>query len=174
MGAGHLAGGPGGGAGGDAVVDDQGQPVLQGDPRPVAAQPLRPGLQLGAAGPLQLLHLVAGEPGAGQHVPVDDEDAVLADRPDRQLGLERHPELADQDHVERRAQSPGDLEGHGDTAPRQAQDDGVLVAVGVHGACQLTAGVGTVLEHHGGHLPVTGRPLHALPDRSPSLGAFGP
>jgi hypothetical protein len=54
---------------------------------------------------------------------VDDPHPVLSDRAHAQLGLERHPELAHDDHVQRRAQRLRHLERDRDPAPRQAKDN---------------------------------------------------
>ena len=53
-------------------------------------------------------------------VVVDHTDTVLADRPHRELGLGREPDLADQDHVERYMQHDGHFVPDGDTSPGSA------------------------------------------------------
>ena len=76
---------------------------------------------------------LAGEPGARDDVGVEHEHPVLADGAGRELGLEGHAELADQDHVERGVQPPRDLEGDGHPAAGEAEDDGVGVPVALEG-----------------------------------------
>ena len=66
VGARDLAGGPGGGAGGHAVVDHDGDPVQQGPPRTGRAQPAYPVVELGAAVLLQRVQRVARQPGAAR------------------------------------------------------------------------------------------------------------
>jgi len=61
---------------------------------------------------------------------VDDPHPVLPDRAHAQLGLERHPELAHDDDIQRRAKRPGHLRRDRDAAPRQAQqNDGLAPQV---------------------------------------------
>src|SRR5690242_20939485 len=48
---------------------------------------------------------------------------LFRSRAQRQLGLERHADLAHQDDVERGVERPGDLDSDGDAAARQRQHD---------------------------------------------------
>ena len=59
-------------------------------------------------------------------VGVDHPDPALTDGAHGELGLEGHAELADHDHVERGVQRTGHLEGHGDPAAREPEDDDVV------------------------------------------------
>jgi hypothetical protein len=98
---GHLTGCGGSGSRGDPVVHD--------DRRPSGERPaLAPGAKLcGAA--LELLpfaildgaDLVRRDPGSGDELTVDDANAAFTDGPHGQLRLGRHPELANEDDVER-------------------------------------------------------------------------
>ena len=82
-----------------------------------------------------------------------DFDASGRDRAHGELGMTRHPELADQKDVEGHGELRGDFERHGNAAARQSQHDDVG-SVGVFGQlrCELAAGVSTVAELHGASL----------------------
>ena len=54
----------------------------------------------------------------------DDHHAVLADCPHGKLGLVRHPELADDNHVEGSAKRPGNSGCNGHATTRQPEHDG--------------------------------------------------
>jgi hypothetical protein len=64
----------------------------------------------------------------GDHLGIDDPDAALPDRAQAQLGLDGYAELADHDHVERRAQRPRHLRRDGHTATGERQHHDVLAA----------------------------------------------
>ncbi len=64
-------------------------------------------------------------PGPAEDLVVFDPDAPFADRAHGQLRLERHSELAHDDHVQRCAQCLRDLEGDRYAAAWQAQHDGL-------------------------------------------------
>ena len=66
-------------------------------------------------------------PGRVDDLGVDDPYAVLPDRAHAQLGLERHPELTYDDHVQRRAKRLRHLGRDRDAASRQAKDNDGLV-----------------------------------------------
>jgi hypothetical protein len=74
---------------------------------------------------------------------------TLADRTHGELGLERHAELAHDDHVERGVERPRDLGRHRHTAARQTQHDGRLVAEVVQPGGEAPAGVDSISEVHG-------------------------
>src|SRR5690606_6982891 len=173
VGAGHLAGGPGRRAGGDAVVDDDGGPAGERHPGPVAPEAAGPALQLGPLPGLDLGDLALGDTGHAHDLGVDHPGAVLADRAHAQLGLERHAQLADDDDVQRRAQRGGDLVGHRDTTPGQAQHDDGLVAQVRQLRGQPPPGISPIAEPPGSTLaPVCGRraypPRRPLTPRSPA------
>ncbi len=71
--------------------------------------------------------VVLGGSYQANEVVVDDADAVLADRAHRQLGLAGRPDLAHQDHVERRVEGAGDLERNRHAATRETEDDQIVV-----------------------------------------------
>ncbi len=79
---------------------------------------------------------------------IGDPHPVLADCPHGQLGLERHADLADNDHVQRRAQRAGHLRGDRHAAARQAEDDDWLTAQMLQPPGQLAARIITTSEHH--------------------------
>jgi hypothetical protein len=66
------------------------------------------------------------------HLVVDDDRAVFADGAHRELSVPGHPELADQDHVDRRPDRPSDLGRHRHAAAREPDDD--------HGVAGAAAG----------------------------------
>jgi hypothetical protein len=80
---------------------------------------------------------------------VDAPYAVLADRAHAQLRLEGHAEFAHQDDVQRRSEVPGDFRGDRDAAPRQAEDDHVLVPEVVQTLGQAASSVVAIGEIHG-------------------------
>ena len=61
------------------------------------------------------------DPSRPDHPLVTDLDAVLAERTHRELRLPRHPQLADDDHVERSPEDPRDLGSDRDPSAWQAE-----------------------------------------------------
>lgn len=92
----------------------------------IATVALHPALQLGPLRGLDRGHLLFSEPGLVHHGTVDHLHAALADGAEGQLGMQRHTELAHQQHIKWRVQGFGYLEGHRDTASRQTQHHNVL------------------------------------------------
>ena len=80
---------------------------------------------------------------------------VLTDGSDAQLRLERHPELAHHDHIQRRAKRAGNLRSHRDAAPRQAKHHNPLPAQILQPRRQLPSRIGAISETHGAPLPVS-------------------
>jgi hypothetical protein len=62
--------------------------------------------------------------------------------------LARHAELAHDEHVERRPEDAGDLEGDGNAAARQAEDHGPGPSMVLEGVAQLATGVDAIDERH--------------------------
>ncbi len=96
--------------------------------------------------------LVVVDPVRPDHVVVDHDRTVLADRTHRQLTVPRHTELADQDHVDGRRDRACDLVRHGDTAAGQTHDDhGFTVGIPgercAHEGAEPPACVDAVVEH---------------------------
>jgi hypothetical protein len=77
---------------------------------------------------------------------VDHPHAVLPDRAHPQLGLVRHPELADHDHIQRRPQRPGHLQRNRHTAPRQAEHNHRLAPQVLQPGGQQPPRIGTISE----------------------------
>ena len=99
------------------------------------------------------------------HLLVEHADAVLADGAHGELPLEREPELADEDHVERGVQRGRDLEGDGNAAAGETEHD----EVHVRGSARGPAPVGSLLRCGSGTawlLPTPGPPTG-----SPSNGS---
>ena len=93
-----------------------------------ATEPFRATRQLGPLLRLDSFHLVLGQVGFPHHGVVDHPHPALTDGAESQFGLKRHPQLAHHQHIQRRGQCPGDLEGHRHPTARQAQHDNVLAA----------------------------------------------
>ena len=70
--------------------------------------------------------VVGGDGGPAHGALVDDAGAALADRAHCDLWMPRHPHLAHDDHVERRAQPFRDDCGHGNATAGQAQHNGIV------------------------------------------------
>jgi hypothetical protein len=143
---GDLAGCPGGGAGGDPVIHDDRDTPGQRLSRPARPVPDR------AGGDLRLLpfpgggQLVVTDAGLPENLRVDYDGPVLADGAHREFRLGRRAELADHDHVERRAERPGHLEGHRHTAAGQAEHDHTMAPQVPEQAGEPPPGVGAVRE----------------------------
>ena len=76
-------------------------------------------------------------------------DAAEADRSDRELLVPGNTQLAHREHVEGRSQASRHLEGDGNTAPRQGDDDHVVATrVLLELSRQQLPRVGTVAEAH--------------------------
>ena len=87
--------------------------------------------ELGRLAVDHLAHLLVGDVQAGHHVVVHHHAAAAGQRAHRELRPARHPELADQEHVQRRAQRRGDFPGHRHAAAGQPEAPAhVPVAVG--------------------------------------------
>ena len=90
------------GAGGEPVVDDDGDPAVHRDARAPAAIRGEASIQLGP--PWAVARSIASGPRpSAQHVVVDQRDAVLGDGADGQFRLIRRAELAHEQHVQRHA-----------------------------------------------------------------------
>ena len=154
---------PGGRPGGDPVVDDD-----RDDAREPGERVTRPQL-LDAPGdrrqlaPFHVGQGVGSQAAVPQHGHVDDPDAALTDRAQRELRLPGQGELADQGHVERSTERLGDAGGNGHPASRQTQHhEPVLPAQrGRETFAQLPSGIVPVGErrapctHHAYDPPVS-------------------
>ena len=118
-----LASSPGRGPGGDAVVDHHGGPAGQRLARSADPVTRGAGIHLCLLERLHRGQLIRRHPRRPDDLAVDHPYAVLPDGAHPELGVERHPELADHDHIQRRTERPGHLERDRDTAPRQAEHD---------------------------------------------------
>ena len=97
-----------------------------------------------------LLHVgddLRRDPRLGDDLVVHHPHTTLTDRSHREFGLEGHAELAHQDHVERRSEPDGHLCGHRHAAPRQAEDDRVLLAEMGQQGRESAARLSSVGEH---------------------------
>ncbi|GIU89668.1 MAG: hypothetical protein KatS3mg010_0767 [Acidimicrobiia bacterium] len=124
--------------------------------RPIAPEPARPPLQLGALPPLHLGELRVGHLRRTDDLLVHDAHPALADRAHPELGLEGHAELADDDHVERRTERGRDLVRDRDATARQAEHDDVVAPERLQALGEALPGVTPVGERHRSHLPAIG------------------
>ena len=65
---------------------------------------------------------------------------------ERELRLPRHPELSRNDDVQGRVEGLGDPGRHGDTAPRQAEDDGIDQLFTAQALAQRAPGMDPIAE----------------------------
>ena len=137
-----------GGTGGEAVVDNDRRAPLERDPLPSSPIRGRPAVELGLLGSLDGRKAFGIDARGRQHLAVDDEDAVLAERAHGQLGLGGHADLADHDHVEGRTECGRHLEADRHAATGQAEDDHVGRRQVSESLGELPARVGTVPVDH--------------------------
>ena len=150
---GDVAGGAGGRAGGDAVVDEHRGTAGEVDARCGPAELVGPPLQLLALASFDSGEVGLGGPGETDDLVVDDADTIFADRPHRQLGLTRDSDLADDDDVEGRVERLRDLERNGDAAPREPEYDDVVTPKVLEARSERRASLRPVSEHPDhGHL----------------------
>lgn len=138
----------------DPVVDDDRRTTIEGERVAPPAQATDPHLELRALQLLDRAHLALGDPGAGDEVLVEHLVPTFADGAHRELGLERQPELAHHDDVERGAEGSGHLDGNRDTTPGHTEHDDVLVTQVPEVVREPTSRIGAVLEQcrrGGGH-----------------------
>ena len=109
-----------------AVVDDHHRRAAQVRGRGVAAEGADPRLHLRAARRDEPLELGGRHADARRGPAVQQGDAALGDRADRELRLDRGAELAHHRDVERRPQGAGDLRRHRHPAAGHAEHHGAL------------------------------------------------
>lgn len=149
MGAGHLAGGEGGGAGGDAVVDEEHRASGQRGARATLSEAVRLPGQLGLLAVLDGVDIGAGDVAHADDVVAEHLGAALADGAEAQLPVVRDAELADDDHVQGCVQGAGHLVGDDHAATRQAEHDGVVEFQMPQPLGELPSGIRAVCEVHG-------------------------
>jgi hypothetical protein len=145
---GDPAGGARRGSGGDAVIDDDGDPAGQRLARPGSPVTRRAGCHPRLLTRLHRGQLVRTHPGLPDDRAVDHPHPVLPDGAHTEFGLERYPELADHDHIKRRAQRPGHLQRNRDAAPRQAEHDHRLAAQVLQPCGQPPPRIAAIGEQH--------------------------
>jgi flavin-binding protein dodecin len=116
--------------------------------RSVAAEAAGSAFQLGPLARLHRGELARGDASEVDYLVVDDPYPALANRSHAQLGLERHTELANHDHIERCLKRCGDLKGNRDASARQADHDHWLTPQMLQLSRKTPTGVGTISEHH--------------------------
>ena len=153
----HLTGGARRRTGGDTVIDDDSASIVEAEARTVT--PVLSGalLQLDTLPAFDRLDVIDPEARRPHHLLVDDPNSALADGSHRQLGLEGHPELPHDDHVERRSEGLGHLEGDGHPATGQPEHHDVAAPdVGpLHHLGQVAAGVHPIAVPYDSLLEVT-------------------
>ena len=122
---GRLTGGPGGGSGGDTVVDHHDGAAGDRQRRPALAQHLRAAGDLADRDLLDGGVLLRADPGRADDGLVHDPRALLADRAHGQLGVAGDADLADDQDVQRGVQGLCHAHRDGDAPAGQAQDDGI-------------------------------------------------
>ena len=105
----------------DAIVDDDRATVREVVARSRAAYRTQQAIEVASFAPLDLGELFLGEPSGSADLAVHDHHAVLADGAHGQFGLAGNTELADDDHVQRRADCRGDLGSNGNPTARQPE-----------------------------------------------------
>ncbi len=144
----HLARSARSRAGRDAIVDDQRGASRQRNTVARTAKPCGAARELLAFACLDLADLGSGNAGHGDNLLVEDADIAFADRAHRELGLERHAELAHDDDVEGSLQLLGDLKRDRDAPARQSEYDEILVGKGSEPLGESVTGIGAIGEHH--------------------------
>lgn len=120
---GHLAGGPGRGAGGDPVVDDDhGAPCERG-PGATTAEMGRGALERGSSVGFGGRELGRGHVGSSQHLAVQHAHASLSDGAHGELGLAGRAQLVDDDYIEGSVEGCGDLERNRYATARESDND---------------------------------------------------
>jgi hypothetical protein len=142
----HVDGRTGRRTGRDPVVDDDHRSPVQRDPRGGGAIRAHTAVELGELAGLHGLERRRRRAGGTYDVVVDDPGAVLADRTGRELGVGRHTELADDDHVEWCVQRVGDGRRDRHAASRDSQDDDIHRHAAVECRAELASGGGAVGE----------------------------
>ncbi|RXH34468.1 hypothetical protein XH94_28450 [Bradyrhizobium zhanjiangense] len=151
----RLQGGPRGGAGRNAIVDNDCRPTGNLKTLTISQIALTPPLYLGnllAALGLEIGFADASEPNdiiIAHH----DRCATIYDGTHCQLVLERDADLANDDEIERRMQRGCDLSCHGHATPRERQNGWVLVPVRGEGRRQLSTRFYSISERHVAILP---------------------
>jgi len=155
--AGSAEGCPGGGAGGDAVVYDDGDTPCHIDGGTIAEIEPAAALDFGElviANGCEFSFVDARHP---NHLVIanDDRKAPVDHCSHGQLGLGRNPDLADQDQVKGGVERGCDLCGYRDTTAQQGEDHGLLIPVRQKRLRKLAAGIGSI---HEGHIALSARP----------------
>ena len=152
-------------AGRHAVVDDDHRPAADVGGRVGAPEELdrvadAPALALDD--PVELLLCHAEAPGDRR---VERGGAVLGEGPDAELGLRRGADLADDEHVERRAEGARDLRRDRHAATGKGDDERPLPDEAIEQDGEAAPRVSAVVEHHASIVPPARRPaICARPD----------
>ena len=167
MGARHLERSARRAARGEPVVDDDDRPVLEAEHVALAPESARPAFELGSLAHFDGRDLLGADTCHPDHVVVEHTCPALADGAHPELGLARHPELADDDHIERCAERASDLGRHRHAAARQREHDRVLAPEVLETRRQLASRSAAVTKAHAPSMPgrdpaEKGRRTHVL------------
>lgn len=153
-GLGGFDGGTHGGAGGEAVVDEDDGAVVEIEGWPAGAVGGFATLEFGGLGAGDAVDGFLGEGEFGDDLGVEYTDAA-SDGAECEFGLVGEAEFADDDDVEGEGEDAGDFGGDDDAATGEAEDDGVGRGSGApEGFGEEAAGFAPVSESlgHGGSL----------------------
>ena len=139
-------GGAQGGAGGEAVVDEDHGAVGQIGKRAVAAKAPDAVFDLLAGRGYPRLDGLLTETVMGHVIGIDPDAAIEGHRPVAGLRGPGQQHLAGHQHVQRQVQLAGDRLGHGDAAGGDGQEQGIGVAVFGQHVRQHLAGIGAIPE----------------------------
>ncbi len=143
-----LAGGPGCGSSGNAIIYHDRDPPVQRLARPPGPVARGAGFHRSLLPHLGRRQIVFRYTGRESDRGVDDPHPVFSDCAHAQLGLQRHPELAHDDDIQRRAQRLRHLERDRHSAPRQAQHNDKLAAQVTQPGGKPPSGIITISENH--------------------------
>jgi cation transport regulator ChaB len=149
QGATDEAGGPRGGTGRDAVVDQQRCRAGQFQPRAAGAIERRPARQLQRLRGFHRRKLRLGHPKPANALMIEHPDAALSDGPEREFGVARSAQLADHQHIERQAEPPSDPVGDDHPTSGKPEHESVPADPGMlEQPRQAFAGVLAIAESH--------------------------
>src|SRR5829696_8374509 len=164
-------GGPGRHAGGEAVVDQDDGPAADFQLGPPAPEKAQPPVHLGDLLGRDPLYVLIGDTETPDDLGVQDAHAAGGNGPDAELRLAWGPELARDEHVERRPQRARDLVPYGDPAPRQPENHTPPAPETGQLRGELPSRVPAILERRRTEDPHSGS-AHTPPERGEDLTAL--
>jgi hypothetical protein len=136
------------GAGRDPVIDDNRDPPLGRERRPIAQVILPPPLDLGELACLLGFDIARAWRDASHDILVQDELRILAidHRAERQLLMPRRADLAHQQHIEGRGERLGDFKADRHAAARQRQHERPILPTGCQRSRELPPGIAAIAK----------------------------